>query len=57
MCAARQLMDLHAADELTQSAVLSGALFQRLGFDVAGARQVLQASLEEVDSLLAALSD
>jgi HD-like signal output (HDOD) protein len=55
--AARQLMDLHGADELTQSAVLSGPLFRRLGFDVAGAREVLQASIEEVDSLLAALSD
>jgi HD-like signal output (HDOD) protein len=57
LCAARQLMDLHEADELTRSAVLSGPLFGRLGFDVATASELLVASGAEVDSLRAALSD
>jgi len=57
LCAARQLMDLHEADELTRTAVLSGPLFGRLGFDVAAASELLEASTAEVDSLRAALSD
>ena len=57
LCAARQLMDLHEADELTRTAVLSGPLFGRLGFDVAAASELLAASTAEVDCLKAALSD
>lgn len=57
VCAAHQLMNLHEADELTRTAVLSGPLFGRLGFNVATASDLLVASAAEVDSLRAALSD
>ena len=57
LCAAQQLMGLHEADEMTRSAVLSGPLFGRLGFNVAAASELLAASAADVETLRAALSD
>jgi HD-like signal output (HDOD) protein len=57
LCAAHQLMGLDEADELTRTAVLSGPLFGRLGFDVAAATDLLVSSAADVDSLRAALAD
>ena len=57
LCAARPLMELRDADEMTRAAALSGPLFGRLGFDVNQANDLLVASAAEVDSLRAALAD
>lgn len=55
--AARQLLEVQGEGELTQAAVLSTSLFNRLGFDLGESMKLLEASAAEVDSLRAALTD
>jgi HD-like signal output (HDOD) protein len=55
--AARQLITLQGADDITRGAVLAGPVFARLGFDVHGAGRLLEDSAAEVESLRAALAD